>query len=130
MTNPNSKSSESRGERRRNAPRRRPETKTSRPGPDKSAGDDSYSYDDDPSGPLSLAEELADEAERGIKDDTNDKYEKIKQGEIHIAELQKMSMSELIDEARKENVTDVAGMKKQDLIFRILKERVKMNGLM
>ena len=63
-------------------------------------------------------------------DDTNDRYEKIKQGEIHIAELQKMSMSQLIEEARKENVTDVAGMKKQDLIFRILKERVKMNGLM
>ena len=37
---------------------------------------------------------------------------------------------ELIDEARKENVTEVAGMKKQDLIFKILKERVKMNGLM
>jgi transcription termination factor Rho len=128
MTNPNSKSSDSRGERRKNTPRRRPEPKSSRPSHDKVG--ENYSYDDDPSGPLSLAEELADEADRGVKDDTNDKYEKIKQGEIHIAELQKMSMSELIDEARKENVTDVAGMKKQDLIFRILKERVKMNGLM
>ncbi|MFV1967405.1 MAG: transcription termination factor Rho [Pirellulaceae bacterium] len=49
---------------------------------------------------------------------------------MHIAELQRMSMGELIDEARQENVTDVAGMKKQDLIFKILKERVKMNGLM
>ncbi len=88
------------------------------------------SYDDEMDGPLSLAEELADEADRGVRDDTNDRYEKIKQGEIHIAELQKMSMGELIEEARKENVTDVAGMKKQDLIFRILKERVKMNGLM
>ena len=39
-------------------------------------------------------------------------------------------MQELIEEARKENLTEVAGMKKQDLIFRILKERVKMNGLM
>ena len=63
-------------------------------------------------------------------DDTDERYEKIKQGEIHIAELQKMSMSQLIDEARRENVKDVAGMKKQDLIFKILKERVKMNGLM
>jgi transcription termination factor Rho len=88
------------------------------------------SYDDEENGPLSLAEELAEEADRGLRDDTNDRYEKIKQGEIHIAELQKMSMSELIEEARQDNVTDVAGMKKQDLIFRILKERVKMNGLM
>jgi len=79
--------------------------------------------------PLSLAEELAEEASRG-GDEPQDRYEKIKQGEVHIAELQKMSMSELIDEARKENVKDVHGMKKQDLIFKILKERVKMNGLM
>jgi transcription termination factor Rho len=85
---------------------------------------------EDESEPLSLAEELAEEAERGTTDDTNDRYEKIKQGEIHIAELQRMSMGQLIEEARQENVTDVAGMKKQDLIFKILKERVKMNGLM
>ncbi len=79
--------------------------------------------------PLSLAEEIASEAERGF-DDTHARYEKIKQGEIHIAELQKMNMQQLIEEARKENVKDAAGMKKQDLIFNILKERVKMNGLM
>jgi transcription termination factor Rho len=86
---------------------------------------------DDESEPLSLAEEIADEVERGIsQEDTNDRYERIKQGEIHIAELQRMSMSDLIEEARKDNVKDVAGLKKQDLIFRILKERVKMNGLM
>jgi transcription termination factor Rho len=81
--------------------------------------------------PLSLAEEIADEVDRrGSLDDLQDRYEKIKQGEVHIAELQKMSMGQLIEEARKENVADVAGMKKQDLIFKILKERVKMNGLM
>ena len=39
-------------------------------------------------------------------------------------------MAELIEEARKENLTDYAGIKKQDLIFKILKERVKLNGLM
>ena len=39
-------------------------------------------------------------------------------------------MAELIEEARKENLTEYAGIKKQDLIFRILKERVKLNGLM
>ncbi|HND52224.1 MAG TPA: transcription termination factor Rho, partial [Pirellulaceae bacterium] len=41
-----------------------------------------------------------------------------------------MTMAELIEAARAENVKDVGGMKKQDLIFNILKERVKMNGLM
>jgi len=84
----------------------------------------------DPGEPLSLAEEIAGEAAEG-HDEIHDRYEQIKQsGDTHIAELQKMSMSELIEEARKENLTDYAGIKKQDLIFRILKERVKLNGLM
>jgi transcription termination factor Rho len=79
--------------------------------------------------PLSLAEELA-EGDL-IDDDIDERYEQIKQsGDTHIAELQRMSMSELIEEARKDNLADYAGMKKQDLIFRILKERVKLNGLM
>jgi len=133
MTNSNAKNSDSRGERRRGPARRRAETKMTRSRDDREAGNEPYAYDtydDDGATPLSLAEELADEVDRGAREDTNDKYERIKQGEIHIAELQKLSMGELIDEARRENVTDVAGMKKQDLIFRILKERVKMNGLM
>ena len=32
--------------------------------------------------------------------------------------------------AREEGLTDYSGLKKQDLIFKILKERVKQNGLM
>ncbi|MDA1050526.1 MAG: transcription termination factor Rho [Planctomycetota bacterium] len=85
---------------------------------------------DDEQEPLSLAEEIAAESANQRGDDTNDHYERIKKGEIHIAELQRLSMTDLIEEARKENVKDVTGLKKQDLIFRILKERVKMNGLM
>lgn len=80
--------------------------------------------------PLSLAEELAEEAEYGRGDLVHDRYEQIKQGDIHIAELQRMSMPQLIEQARKENLTDYMGIKKQDLIFKILKERVKLNGLM
>jgi transcription termination factor Rho len=80
--------------------------------------------------PISVAEEIAAEGRAG-RDQIHDRYEQIKQsGDTHIAELQRMSMAELIEEARKENVADYAGIKKQDLIFRILKERVKLNGLM
>jgi len=87
-----------------------------------------FSYDDEE--PLSLAEEIAAGAE-SLPDDIHDRYEQIKQtGDTHIAALQKMSMADLIEEARKENVSDYAGIKKQDLIFKILKERVKLNGLM
>jgi transcription termination factor Rho len=85
--------------------------------------------EEDEQEPLSLAEQIAEEVERHARD-PREQYDRIKQSEIHIAELQKMSMAQLIDEARRENVAEVAGMKKQDLIFRILKERVKMNGLM
>jgi transcription termination factor Rho len=81
--------------------------------------------------PLSLAEELAALADRGELEEAVEKLPKVsKQAETHIAELQRMTMPQLIEEARKENLSEVAGMKRQDLIFRILKERVKMNGLM
>ncbi|NIL97008.1 MAG: transcription termination factor Rho [Planctomycetales bacterium] len=78
--------------------------------------------------PLSLAEELVDEVAVGVA--PPDRYDKIKQNEIHVAELQRLSMGDLIQQARKENISDIAGLKKQDLIFKILKERVKLNGLM
>jgi len=114
------------------------ETRHTRPqrsgksGPDRRSHDrsaDDRHRENGESEPLSLAEEIAEE---GIleQDDTDDRYEQIKQGDIHIAELQRMSMPQLIEEARRENLTDYTGIKKQDLIFKILKERVKLNGLM
>ena len=39
-----------------------------------------------------------------------------------------MSMPQLLDEAAKDGLEEVSGLKRQDLIFRILKERVKLNG--
>ncbi|HIM28620.1 MAG TPA: transcription termination factor Rho, partial [Planctomycetes bacterium] len=62
--------------------------------------------------------------------DVSESTTETKQDQLHIAELQKMNMSELIDAARQENVEDVVGVRRQDLIFKILKERVKLNGLM
>ncbi|WP_422930732.1 transcription termination factor Rho [Singulisphaera sp. PoT] len=60
----------------------------------------------------------------------HDRYEDIKRGEIHLTELQKMTMPQLIRTAKAEGVIEYTGLKKQDLIFKILKERVKQNGLM
>jgi transcription termination factor Rho len=65
-----------------------------------------------------------------IDKDTNEKYEEIKKGDMHITALQKMTMKELQDTAKKEGVKECSGLKKQDLIFKILKERVNQNGLM
>jgi transcription termination factor Rho len=99
-------------------------TETNLPGRDSSLDD----FDADGE-PMSLAEELAHEG--ATRDSSLEpRLDLGKQNDIHIAELQRMSMSQLIDEARKENLADYTGIKKQDLIFRILKERVKLNGLM
>ena len=66
--------------------------------------------------------------------DTNKRYEMIKRGGgqrgTHLSELQHMTMPELLAIAKEETIEDYTGLKKQDLIFKILKERVKQNGLM
>jgi len=79
--------------------------------------------------PLSIAEELM---EKGyLEEETDERLEQLKQlGDSLLAQLQKMSMAELIEEARKENLTEYMGLKRQDLIFMILKERLKTSGLM
>ena len=92
-----------------------------------------HSDESNESEPLSLAEEIADEGGkvgRPAKTGKRDDYEDLKKNDVHIAQLQQMTMAELLEEARRENVSDVSGLKKQDLIFKILKQRVRMNGLM
>src|SRR5262249_15402927 len=66
----------------------------------------------------------------GFDAETNNRYEQIKRGETHISELQQMTMAQLLKVAKEEELSDYSGLKKQDLIFKILKERVKQNGLM
>ncbi len=79
--------------------------------------------------PLSIAEEIAEEVKNdGLE--PRDRYEALKRGDTYISSLQRMSMPELIELARKECGGDVTGVKKHELVFRILKERVKLNGLM
>jgi transcription termination factor Rho len=66
----------------------------------------------------------------GFDEETNSRYEEIKRGSTHITELQQMTMPQLLRCAKEEGLTEYTGLKKQDLIFKILKERVKQNGLM
>ena len=79
--------------------------------------------------PLSIAEEIAQEVRSGDVE-PRDRYEALKQGDTHLTSLQRMTMPELIELARNEHLGDVTGVKKNELVFRILKERVKLNGLM
>jgi transcription termination factor Rho len=71
-----------------------------------------------------------DDDPRGFDEEVNSRYEEIKRGSTHISELQQMTMPQLLKVAKDEEISEVTGLKKQDLIFRILKERVKQNGLM
>ena len=73
-----------------------------------------------------------DPNEHGFDAETNSRYEEIKRGNTYITELQHMTIVQLQAAAKSENIPreEYVGLKKQDLIFRILKERVKANGLM
>src|ERR1700745_772937 len=81
-------------------------------------------------GPLSGPTSNGEEEPAGFDAETNSRYEEIKRGGTHITELQQMTMPQLLRTAKEEGLTEYTGLKKQDLIFKILKERVKQNGLM
>lgn len=79
--------------------------------------------------PMSLAEEIA--REQRSDDDLPAQFADSQSGEhVHISELQKMSTSDLIELAEKSGLTDYAGLNKKDLIFLILKQQLRMRGLM
>lgn len=65
-----------------------------------------------------------------IDAETNAKYEAVKGGKLFIKDLQQMEVHQLHDIARKEGIQDYVGMKKQDLIFQILRARIRQNGMM
>ncbi|MGA2265435.1 MAG: transcription termination factor Rho [Phycisphaerae bacterium] len=58
------------------------------------------------------------------------KYERVKRGELHITDLQRMSVAELHEIAKTEGIEEYVGLGKQDLVFKILKQRIQRNGLM
>lgn len=82
--------------------------------------------------PLSLAEELAEMASRGemLHDDIDEKLERLKLTEPHLAVLQKMTPQELVEEARRVNLQGASDLQRQELIFRLLQHRIKQSGLM
>ncbi len=114
--------------------------KTSSARPDAAAPEEAVRIEDDEQ-PVAAATEVADVNEAPPKApppgesstldaETHAKYEQVKRGEMHIVELQKMTVVELHEIAKQEGLEEYAGLKKQDLIFRILKERIRRNGMM
>jgi len=70
------------------------------------------------------------QAKKAEEESTHAKYERIKKGNLYLMDLQKLTVAELHDIAKKEDITEYSALKKQDLVFRILKERIRQNGLM
>ncbi len=78
----------------------------------------------------SRANSTAEETRERTEFSADERYEEAKRSDLNIADLQKMTMKELVALAKREQISDYTGLKKQDLIFKILKERTKLNGLM
>jgi transcription termination factor Rho len=60
----------------------------------------------------------------------DEKYDQAKQAELKLSDLQKMTVADLHKIAKEEGLEEYTGLKKQDLIFQILKEHIQKNGLM
>ncbi|MEM1304205.1 MAG: transcription termination factor Rho, partial [Planctomycetota bacterium] len=77
-----------------------------------------------------MAEELDKAAERVRRAGPSLGKAKQLDSNMHVAELQQRTMPELIEMAEGEGIDGAAALKKQELIFKILKSRVKLNGMM
>ena len=77
-----------------------------------------------------VAEDETQKSKKTSEESTHAKYERIKKGNLYLKDLQKLTVAELHDIAKKEDIQEYSALKKQDLIFRILKERIRQNGLM
>jgi len=76
------------------------------------------------------ATEAGDNGESSDEESTHAKYERIKKGNLYLTDLQKLTVADLHEIAKNEGLVEYSALKKQDLIFRILKERIRQNGLM
>jgi transcription termination factor Rho len=86
----------------------------------------------DRAAPAAPASAAAAEAgnEEFFDEETHAKFEEVKRGPQHITALQKLAIPDLHKIAKEEGLTEYAGLKKQDLIFQILKSRIQRNGLL
>lgn len=75
---------------------------------------------------------MTESKEKGFDAETQSRFDEIKRGSTYITALQQMSTAQLLETAQVEGLKldDGGNLKKQDLIYQILKVRTKQNGLM
>ncbi|MBL8767836.1 MAG: transcription termination factor Rho [Planctomycetes bacterium] len=100
--------------------------------------DHGFNLDEDPSlDEASYGVPLAPTGEKRFRDPEfrsertlKDTLAKLAAGELHLHKLQKLTQDELLKVAESENITDCVGLKKQDVIFRLLRQRASTNTLL
>ena len=92
---------------------------------DQSPDDGADSAPQEKSAGVAVADDVAN-----LDAETNAKYEQVKGGKLYIKDLQTMDVQKLHEIAKEEGIADYVGLKKQDLIFQILRSRIRQNGLM
>src|SRR4249919_1309490 len=78
-----------------------------------------------PAAPAPAATSATGEDVGALDAETNAKYEQVKGGKLYIKDLQQMDIHQLHEIAKQENIQDYVGLKKQDLIFQILRSRIR-----
>src|SRR6185503_4999846 len=62
--------------------------------------------------------------------DRDDQDERVKGEGIYLSKLQEFTMADLLKFARQEGIKEVMGLKKQEIIYKIIQEKAKQNGLL
>ncbi len=66
----------------------------------------------------------------GFDEEMHERYERVKRGDLHITALQKMNVAELHEVAKTEEIVEYTGLSKQELVLKIMKNRIQKEGLM
>ena len=83
-----------------------------------------------PQAPKSNQDSNLNDESNDDSESTHQKYERVKRGKLHITELQKFSVQDLHKIAKREKIQEYTGLAKQQLIFKILKNRIQSDGLL
>ena len=85
---------------------------------------------DDANGSADEAASVVPSTDEQLDAETQARYEEAKKSDLTLRTLQKMPIEDLHELARKDGIEGYAGMKKQDLVFQVLKARINKQGLM
>ncbi len=69
-------------------------------------------------------------SDAALEQETQERYEQAKQADLTVKRLQEMNMEQLHEVAEEEGIEDFKGLKRPDLVFKILEKQILRQGLM